>query len=210
MADAVSKQGKPNAGIGRLMEARLFEEGTVPEFTTPEFYAGRESAPHIEEDAHRGRLEIAAKFINESGVKTVVDLGCGDGGLLTLLNPEIRAWGYDLQQSNVEASKARGVDVRYGDIVDGFPDLELGELAVTTELLEHLVDPHGYVKRLHDAGVKYLVASSPYTETVEEHYEFHAWCWDVAGYQAMLCQNGFFPSRTETWSMFQVHLAERA
>lgn len=204
------------------MEARLFEEGTVPECTTPEWYAGRERAPHLEEGAHQARLhrtnELVRGFIDDAGAGyTVVDLGAGDGGLLQLVatNPPdglVDAFGYDLQQTNVAGAAERGVDVRLGDCVAG--EISWGtvlcrRIAVATEMLEHLVDPHTFVAKI-GAEADYLVASSPYTETAESHYAFHTWAWDFAGYEDLLRQNGWRPVVHEpVGGMFQVIAAIR-
>lgn len=192
------------------MECRLFAEGTVPDYTTPEFYAGRDSAPHLEQDAHRGRLLLTAEMVRDArvrhGVNSVIDLGCGDGGLLSLIQDEVPAWGYDLQQTNVDASVARAADVRYGDVLTG--DLEWGDLAVMTELIEHLVDPDQLLRRV-GRHCEFIVASSPWSETEENHYAYHAWCWDQDGYVQLLERNGFTVLRSGIWSMFQVHLARK-
>jgi 2-polyprenyl-3-methyl-5-hydroxy-6-metoxy-1,4-benzoquinol methylase len=188
---------------------RLFEEGTTPPWTTAEWYAGRDRAPHVDEAVHRGRLDLAARMVRHAahdlGLSTVVDLGCGDGGLLWLLDkvwPPLDAWGYDLQQSNVTPAVAeRGVDVRYGDVVSG--EVEWAEIAVATEMLEHLVDPHAFVRRIAEHS-KVLVASSPHTERPGNAYEFHTWAFDLEGYHELLEQAGFEVVAHETTGMFQV------
>ncbi len=76
------------------------------------------------------------------------------------------------------------------------------------EMLEHLVDPHGFVRRIADHS-RFLVASSPWTETKEAHYEFHTWAWDVAGYAELLESNGWSILSHISVSWFQVVLAER-
>jgi 2-polyprenyl-3-methyl-5-hydroxy-6-metoxy-1,4-benzoquinol methylase len=194
------------------VEWRLFEPDTVPEWTTPGWYAGRERAPHLEQDFHQARLHKAAKFVEQAatdyGLRTVVDLGAGDGGLLSLLKtsdiPGLKAWGYDLQRSNTDAAFAeRGVDVYYGDITADH--LEWGQVAVATELLEHLVDPRTFVRRIAEHS-KVLVASSPAWETGDSHYEFHTFAWDYDGYRALLDQGGFDVIRHEDAGGFQVAL----
>jgi hypothetical protein len=192
-------------------EWRLFPEGTVPEYTRPDWYAGREAAPHLEQVGHRDRLLQTAGFVAQAAfslrVDTVVDLGSGDGGLLSLLGPSLTAWGYDLTPANVEAAKERGVDVRYGDVVDG--DIEWGQVAVCTEMLEHLIDPHAFVRRI--AGhVQALVCSSPHDEWAGHAYEFHTWAWDLVGYRALLEQGGFKVLRQRKVHGFQVVLAVRS
>lgn len=201
-------------------EWQLFEPGAVPVHTTAAWYAGRERAPHIDQAEHRGRLDIAAEFVRqvvcEHGVRSLVDLGAGDGGLLSLVQqrmPEMRgsAWGYDLQQSNVDGSAQRGVRVVYGDVVDPASEdrVTWGDIAVATEMLEHLVDPHAFVRRIRQHAT-WLIASSPHTERPGAAYEFHTWCWDLSGYAALVGQGGFVVQRQETWGPFQVILARSA
>lgn len=200
----------------------LFEPGSVPVHTTPEWYAGRERAPHVDQAEHRGRLDIATEFVRqvvrEHGVRSLVDLGAGDGGLLSLVAdriPEMRgsAWGYDLQQSNVNGAAERGMRVLYGDVVDpgngGRAPIAWGDIAVATEMLEHLVDPHTFVRRVGQHA-EWLIASSPHNERPGAAYEFHTWAWDCDGYRALVEQGGFEVQRQETWGPFQVVLAHRA
>jgi hypothetical protein len=192
-------------------EWRLFEAGTIPEFTTPEWYEGREHVPHLNQTLHRDRLHMTATFVAQavlqSRLNTVVDLGAGDGGLLTLLGPRIEAWGYDLMTTNIEAAKLRGVDVQYGDVVAG--DIEWGSIAVCTEMLEHLVDPHGFAATIRDHA-QYLVCSSPWNERRGNAYAYHAWAWDIEGYRNMLQGAGWKVLRQRKVHSFQVILAVRS
>lgn len=192
------------------MEWRLFDEGTVPEYTTPAWYMSREHAPHLEQVQHRGRLMCSANLIAQMHLErrgaTIVDLGAGDGGLLSLLGPAVTAWGYDLAPANLVAAKQRGVDVRYGDVLND--PIEWGDIAVATEMLEHLVDPHGFVKTIA-ANAKALVCSSPWNERTGAAYEFHTWAWDFDGYRALVEQAGFTVRKHKTVDAFQVILAVR-
>lgn len=191
-------------------EWRLFEAGTVPEYTRPDWYAGRERAPHLEQDGHRDRLMRSAAFVAEAafryGLSTVVDLGAGDGGLLSLFGSGLHVWGYDLQPSNLEGAKERGVDVRLGDVVDG--DVEWADIAVCTEMLEHLVDPHAFVRRIAEHA-RVLVCSSPADERPGSAYEYHTWAWDLEGYRALVEQAGFQVVKQQPVNRFQVILAAR-
>jgi len=190
------------------MEWQLFEPGTIPEYCTPEWYEGRDRAPHIDEVLHRPRIEMAAQFVRDAlrmgRLETVVDLGAGDGGLLSLLGDDVIAWGYDLQQTNVDGAVERGVDVLLGDVLTD--DIEWGDVAVATEMIEHLVDPHALVATVR-ANAKVIVASSPRTETGDAHYEFHTWAWDMAGYRALLEGAGWSVWAHEPCGMFQVIMA---
>lgn len=191
-----------------MSEWRLFEEGTVPECTTAEWYQGRERAPHLEQQLHRPRLLKSASLIAQAAAafryRTVVDLGAGDGGLLSLLGPALKGWGYDLAPANVEAARSRGVDVRLADVLTD--TIQWGDVAVATEMLEHLIDPHAFVKTIF-GNAEALVASSPWTETPDSHYEFHTWCWDESGYRELMEQAGWRVAGHGRVSMFQVLLA---
>lgn len=189
------------------MEWQLFEPGTVPVHTTPEWYAERETAPHVDQALHRPRLELAAAMINGLDATTVVDLGAGDGGLLTLLEAKHDAWGYDLQQSNVDvAIHERRVDVELANVLED--DIEWADVAVATEMIEHLLDPHAFVRMVGER-CRYVVASSPWTETDQDHYGYHCWAWDHAGYRSLFEDAGWRVQLHDTTGMFQVLLAVR-
>ena len=186
------------------MEAQLFEPGTIPDFTTASWYESRARAPHLEQEPHASRLRKTAEHVRDAidfyDLATVVDLGSGDGGLLSLLDG-IPCWGYDLQQSNVSGAVERAVDVRLGDILTG--DLQWGDVAVATEVVEHLLDPSAFLQRVH-AHSSVVVASSPWTETADSHYAFHAWAWDQDGYSDLFARNGWSVTRVDLVDMFQV------
>lgn len=172
------------------MEWKLFK-GNSSEFTTKEWYAEREAAHHLEQSQHTERLYAARDLIKEAvllGGTSVVDLGCGDGGLLSLLKEEnIKSWGYDLAPKNIEyANKIRNVDARYTDFKN--ENIEYANIAVLTEVLEHLDTPHDVLKNLPS---KFLIASSPYNENWKHHYEFHIWAWDFDGYKKMIENAGY-------------------
>lgn len=197
-----------------MVEVRFFEEGTIPECTTSEWYTGREHAPHLEQYGHRDRLIKASEFVHrlvaEHGLTRVVDVGAGDGGLLsTLSDLSVSREGYDLQQTNVDAAKAnRGLDLEVRDIVADPPTWSDDEhtCVVATEMLEHLVDPHGFLKAI---PAKAVVVSSPWSETVGPAYEFHTWAWDNDGYRALIEQAGYEVVYQENVSIFQVWGAVR-
>ena len=143
---------------------------------------------------------------------TVSDLGCGDGGLLSLVQrlDGVAAWGYDFQPSNVAGWAERGVTAHQADVFGADRDaVELGDVVVVTEVLEHLADPHGAVRWI-GGHARWLVASSPWGETPESHDDCHAWAWDFAGYADVARHGGFELVRHIPVGQFQLVLAVRA
>lgn len=206
-----------------MAEYRLFT-GDVPHVSTPEFHEHRERAPHLEQPVHRPRLDKAAEFVLDAVSRHykagsqytagVSDLGCGDGGLLALLGRQspdrVLAWGYDFQPSNQAGWAERDVTAELCNVFA--PDhggAILGDIAVMTEVLEHVADPHGVVRWV-GAHCRFVVASSPWNESPVSHDECHAWAWDQDGYQALIEQGGYRVLRHETVGQFQVILGERS
>lgn len=194
-----------------MMELRFFEAGTIPEYSTQQWHAPRDRAPHLEQEAHRGRLFMARDLVLQAAADipfcTVTDFGCGDGGLLSLLAEKgLYCHGYDFTPANVAGASERGVHVELRDFTDGEP-LAWGDVAVVTEVLEHMADPHGFLRLAYDNRVTAVVASSPADETDHNHVEYHVWAWDMAGYAEMVTAAGFRVVRHERVNQFQVLLA---
>jgi hypothetical protein len=74
--------------------------------------------------------------------------------------------------------------------VDSF-EIEIGDIVVMTEVLEHLTDPYQVLERLRRSCARRLICSSPSRETAESHCGEHAWAWDMAGYAEMITEAGW-------------------
>lgn len=178
-----------------MSEWRLFEEGTVPFFTTAAFFQAHPWISPVHQLGHAQRMEMTADVVRAAvianpEIRTVTDLGCGDGSLLSMITDAglDRAWGYDAGLGNITRAAQLGIDVRQADLLRDFDRLEFGDLTVASEVVEHLVDPHGFVAKIPS---KYLVLSSPSAETAEWHYEHHAWAWDMEGYMKLATDAGW-------------------
>lgn len=197
-----------------MTEHQLFTEA-VPYVSTAQFHADRERAPHLEQEGHRPRLWKAADFVRHAfadldGVATLSDLGCGDGGLLSLVQgtTSMDAWGYDFQPTNAAGWKERGVRAWQRDVFGADRNRTvLGDIVVMTEVLEHIADPHGTLHWVKQTGVKWLVCSSPWNEGPGNHCPEHAWAWDLEGYANMIVTAGWQIERHEQVGLFQVVLA---
>lgn len=196
------------------MRWKLFD-GDVPFVSTAEFHADRVRAPHLEQPFHRPRLERAAVFVtiaSQLGAATCSDLGCGDGGLLSLLRgvEGLDAWGYDFAPANAAGWVERGVKAELLDVFGADRDrVRLGDCVVLTEVLEHVADPDGVVGWV-GGHCRFVVASSPWTERPGHHDECHAWAFDVAGYRDLMVAAGFELLRHDTVGCFQVVLGRKS
>lgn len=191
-----------------MTEWRLFDSDTA-HVSTAEFHADRHRAAHLEDPLHRPRLELAASFVLqavEMGAGSLSDLGCGDGGLLSLVQGHVAAWGYDFCPANTAGWAERGVRAEFLDVFGADRDrVAFGDITVVTEVLEHLTDPHGAVRWIGDHS-RFIVASSPWTETDTAHDECHAWAFDLTGYLHLIKQGGFTVLHHERVGSFQVIL----
>lgn len=190
---------------------KLFD-GDVAPVSTAEFHAHRDRADHLGDPFHRPRLEKAAQFVQLAVAQcddpSVSDLGCGDGGLLSLVQGDVEAWGYDFCPANAAGWAERGVKAEPLDVFGADSDrVRFGAITVVTEVLEHLTDPAGAVRWIREHS-RFLVASSPWIENDQRHDECHAWAFDVAGYRDLIVTAGFRVLRHAQLGAFQVVLAE--
>lgn len=191
-----------------MTEWKLFE-GKIPFVSTPEFHEHRERARHLEQADHRDRLLTAAEFVRTSSLLGPLysDLGCGDGGLLSITQSSFeQAWGYDFQPSNSAGWAEREITAYQADVFSMDRDSAiLGDVVSCTEVLEHLADPHEVVRWIHDDPLtKSLVCSSPVNETDMYHDECHAWAWDFEGYSALVSGGGWHIEDHRIVGRFQV------
>lgn len=153
------------------------------------------------------RMNMVAALVAEyDEERPVVDLGCNGGHLLALLHPRT-CWGYDVARAPLAVGAAAGHDVRHADITTD--DIELAPVVTICEVLEHLDHPHAVVRRLARDPVRVVVASGPYMETADDHYEQHHWVWDEEGFAAMFTEVGFTVVKRATTGIFQALVAVR-
>jgi 2-polyprenyl-3-methyl-5-hydroxy-6-metoxy-1,4-benzoquinol methylase len=163
-----------------------------------EWYKDREVADHINQGGHRPRLmqvkDYVIELVGNDETITIADFGCGNGGLMREIQKELpnnKIWGYDLCPANIEDSHQKGntENIKYLDFVN--EEVEFPNIAIATEVLEHLVDPDAFIKRLLDNGVEYIVASSPDYESPSYHAPFHLWVFNGDSYKEMFEQQGW-------------------
>ena len=194
------------------MENRFFEE---PRCHDRAFYDNRPAADHINQASSALRIHLAVGYaayvVRFQKVRSVGDFGCGTGGGLMLLSrsllPEgVRLYGYDLCPANVEMARSRGLDVVRRDFVN--EEVEWPELMIMTETLEHLIDPHGFLKRIPRGT--WVVLTVPLADDGKRHDTTHLWGWTEKSFPRMCAAAGFDVHRwEELMDKFQVLIGRK-
>lgn len=178
---------------------QLFENGK-PHSHDAAFYEPLEVADHINQvhGGHRFRLFKTLEQLQQliKPEDTICDFGCGNGGLIREIQKVVPnpIWGYDLLPANVEDAHQKGNSgvIHYCDfIVDPDNIVKYPTIAICTEVLEHLVDPDGFLIKLRENGVRTLLASSPFYETPTYHAPGHLWVFTEDSYKDMFTQAGW-------------------
>lgn len=172
-----------------MTEWRLWEGDEPPFFTTSEFFAAHPWIEPVHQIGHAERTAMVADVIDDLCefhlVESFLDLGCGDGSLLRQvreMRPHAKLRGITASLDDAAHAYTNGLDgVEVGDFLS--QQLQWEQVTVMTEVLEHLVDPHGFLRQIES---EYFVASSPSAETGDWHYEHHAWAWDLDGYMELM------------------------
>lgn len=180
------------SGTGRY---KTFDQ---PHSHDAEWYKDREMADHINQEGHRPRLmqvqDLLLQILEQSPELTICDFGCGNAGLIREIQSKVNnvIWGYDLQPSNIEDAHKKGNvnNVFYKDFIQD-SDIKYPDIAICTEVLEHLVDPDAFLVKLLENGVKYVIASSPDYETPSYHAPFHLWVFNGNSYMDMFIDSGW-------------------
>lgn len=180
------------------MRHQLFEPGK-PHSHDAEFYKEIETADHINQEigGHRFRLLKTLEHLKLiiTPEDTVCDFGCGNGGLIREIQKEISndIWGYDLMPNNVADAISKGNNnIKLCDfIVDPNNEVVYPTIAICTEVLEHLIDPDGFLVHLKEKGVRAVIASSPNYETPTYHAPGHLWVFNGETYKEMFENSGW-------------------
>ena len=110
---------------------------------------------------HRERLDAVHRAVVETGARSVIDLGCGDGDLLLRLAAEpgiARILGLDLSAAALDRLRARlrgqpdggpRIALRAASMLAPAPEMAGFDCAVLLETIEHL--PPGSLSRLERA-----------------------------------------------------------
>ncbi len=105
-------------------------------------------------------LQIIANWIKTGS--TVLDLGCGEGELLSFLMAEkqIKGSGIENSEAKVSSCISKGVQVLQGDImaeVEDYPDLAF-DYIILSQTLQQVYEPHKLIAELLRVGRRIIVS----------------------------------------------------
>lgn len=108
-----------------------------------------------------------AEVVRPLGVRTVLDVGCGEGYLARhLLDhvPGIELWGVDASESAIAAAQKRCPEARFRvATIDSLRDKgRRFDLVVCSEVLEHLEDPAGALDVLATLAAPHALLTVPW------------------------------------------------
>jgi 2-polyprenyl-3-methyl-5-hydroxy-6-metoxy-1,4-benzoquinol methylase len=129
---------------------------------------------------HRWEWTEVIKLLSaRQGVETVLELGCGVGTFLPLLDelPTLTVSGIDASAASVEKAKARGLNVRCQTVEEVAATDQRYDVVVLSHVLEHVSDPielmQSIASILQPGG--WIMCSLPYSPMSREMPEFGVW-----------------------------------
>lgn len=123
-------------------------------------------------DLHRTDWNSIEAFITE-GAK-VLDLGCGDGGLLEKLikSKNIQARGVEIDQTNILSCLEKGISVFQSDLDEGLSDYgdKTFDFVILSLTLQVVHNPEMLLKEMLRVGKKIIVSIPNFG-----HWEMRSW-----------------------------------
>ena len=169
--------------------------------------------------APRFRARVIREEIARHQPGSVLDVGCGDGGLLAAIRsavPDATLAGIDLSQPQIETNRKAMPEIDWyaGDIESADLDLPQRFEAITaSEVIEHLVDPARFLRSIHRLaapGAVLVVSTQSGRMGETEKHVGHVRHFTREEMSALLSGNGWTPCRV--WNAgFPFHdLSKRA
>lgn len=126
---------------------------TITSIYTDGTYAAQNPDWHSEDSEWKAGQIIRAITLADIAPKTIAEVGCGAGAILSALKAKIPAsyFGYDISPYAIQmAQKHEGIIFKNGSIA-GTYDLVLG-----IDILEHIEDVFGFLREMRSHGRKFI------------------------------------------------------
>jgi len=181
---------RPLPGVQQAsrLRQRLGYKGSES-FWEQRYANGGTSGPGSYGELARGKAKFLNTFVRENGIKSIIELGCGDGNQLSLASYP-RYVGLDVSKSAIEFCIRRFADDRTKSffLYNGlcFADhagVFSAELSLSLDVIYHLTeDPvfEAYMGHLFNAGQKYVIiyaTNGPINDGAPHvtHRQFSSW-----------------------------------
>lgn len=122
----------------------------------------------IEDKVFKDRLTVIKNMIPQ-GIKTVVDVGCGNGNVIKEIDAEIKI-ALDISETALRSIKDETIIKVVADITDDLPIEKNIDLLICLEVLEHFPedDFKKAVENILKKEPNFLLIGVPYKERLEE------------------------------------------
>jgi SAM-dependent methyltransferase len=162
--------------------------------------------------------------------RTILDVGCGDGTFLATLSDEWSKRGVEPSMSGARLAQKRNLEVACATLEATTKPYEV-DLISALDVIEHVVDPHGFVKslkrHLRKGGFLLLLTgdADAYTARVAgPQWSYLRWCGHISvfsqaglirlleshGFEVLASQRCEHPSSPGAVAWWRVHLLEPA
>jgi SAM-dependent methyltransferase len=120
-------------------------------------------------DKHKHKLchLPLVRFIGDVREKTVLDIGCASGEILSMLDAKYKT-GCDIAQSYLERAQATGLKVFKHDAELPFPKIGQFDVIILSSIIEHVQSPERVIKNLSSLTHKdtRIIVLVPYQEDI--------------------------------------------
>jgi len=125
----------------------IYEDGT---------YLDANPSWHEEDSAWKARHIVRMLHANRIEPRTVCEIGCGAGGILDCLAdsfaPDVRFSGYEISPQALELCKSKERSNLHFFPADAFDDEGGFDLAMAIDVIEHVEDYYGFLRKLGTKG----------------------------------------------------------
>ena len=110
------------------------------------YASGRNSGEGSYNTSAKWKADNINKFIKENGIKTIGDLGTGDGNQFSLFSGYEMYYGFDVSKiiiDRVSKQFKHNLKAKFSNLIE---DMPLVDLTISLDVLFHLIDKEVYIK----------------------------------------------------------------